>query len=288
MNSPKGTSKQTSQNRILNMGTSASSLQEKEYKIEMGGYSLQAKSLLLKGDNKQEAPTLVFLHDSLGCIQLWRDFPERLAVATQYDAFLYDRRGYGQSSPFGSEERGTSYLEEEAHILAQVLQKAGIKQTILFGHSDGGSIALVAAAEYPGLIKGIITEGAHVFVEEITLAGIREAVAAYQTTPLPQKLARYHDDKTERVFRAWTDTWLSPDFRNWNIEKYLPKVKCPALIIQGEKDEYGTEAQVNSIVQQSGGEAEKWMIPGIGHSPHKEASEEVLQGSADFCKALLL
>lgn len=270
------------------MDTSASLLQEKEFSIAMDGYSLQAKSLQLKGDTPQERPTLVFLHDSLGCIQLWRDFPERLAVATQCHAFLYDRQGYGQSSSFGPEDRSAGYLEEEAHILAEVLEKAGIEQAILFGHSDGGSIALVAAAEYPGLIKGIITEGAHVFVEEVTLAGIREAVHAYQSTPLPQKLAKYHGAKTEGVFRAWTDTWLSPDFRNWNIEKYLPEIKCPALVIQGERDEYGTEAQVDSIVQQCAGEAEKWMISGIGHSPHKEAPELVLQKSTDFLNRQLL
>lgn len=263
-------------------------MEKKESYLKLGQQVLKAQKINPDSLGANKRPTLVFLHDSLGCIQLWRDFPEKLAVATQCNAFLYDRRGYGQSSSFGPEERSASYLEEEAHTLAQVLQKAGIRQAILFGHSDGGSIALVAAAEYPGLIKGIITEGAHVFVEEITLAGIREAVAAYQTTPLPQKLAKYHGDKTERVFRAWTNTWLSPAFRNWNIEKYLPEIKCPALIIQGEEDEYGTEAQVNRIVQQSGGEAEKWMIPGIGHSPHKEAPEEVLERSSRFIKERLL
>jgi pimeloyl-ACP methyl ester carboxylesterase len=270
------------------MSSTDSSLQIKEFKLEMGGYRLQAKSLRLPGNSDQKNPTLVFLHDSLGCIQLWRDFPEKLALATQYNAFLYDRQGYGQSEPFGIEQRKTTYLEEEARILAEVLQKADIEQAILFGHSDGGSIALVAAAEYPELIKGIITEGAHVFVEGITLTGIREAVEAYKNTSLPQKLAKYHGDKTEAVFRAWTDTWLSPDFRNWNIENYLQKIKCPALIIQGKKDEYGSEAQVESIVQHSGGKAEKWMIPGIGHSPHKEAPKDVLRRSADFIRHSIL
>lgn len=270
------------------MSPNATSLQEHEEKIEMDGYTLHTKHLRLPSNTSQERPTLVFLHDSLGCIQLWRDLPEKLTLATQCDAFLYDRQGYGQSAPFSIEHRKPTYLEEEAHILEEVLQKAGIQQAILFGHSDGGSIALVAAAEYPERIKGIITEGAHVFVEEITLTGIRTAVDAYQSTPLPQKLAKYHGDKTERVFRAWTDTWLSPGFRSWNIEKYLPRIQCPALIIQGENDEYGTEAQVDAIVEQTGGKAEKWMIPGIGHSPHKEAPELVLQGSADFCKAVLL
>lgn len=266
------------------MNTTASSFTEYEKKIEMDGYRLQTKHLRLPSSISQERPTLVFLHDSLGCIQLWRDFPQKLALATQCNAFLYDRQGYGQSAPFDTEQRKATYLEEEAHILEDVLQKAGIQQAILFGHSDGGSIALVAAAEHPGRIKGIITEGAHVFVEEITLSGIKEAVEAYQSTPLPQKLAKYHGDKTEQVFHAWTDTWLAPEFRNWNIEKYLPRIQCPALIIQGDKDEYGTEAQVDSIVRQTKGEAEKWIIPGIGHSPHKEAPKEVMQRSAEFIK----
>jgi pimeloyl-ACP methyl ester carboxylesterase len=270
------------------MSSTASSLQTKEFRLEMGGYSLQAKSLSFPANNNEEPPALVFLHDSLGCIQLWRDFPEKLALATQCNAFLYDRQGYGQSDPFDAEQRKATYLEEEAHVLAEVLQKAGIEQAVLFGHSDGGSIALVAAAIYPELIKGIITEGAHMFVEDITLAGIREAVEAYKSTSLPQKLAKYHGDKTDRVFRAWTDTWLSPGFRNWNIENYLSKIKCPALIIQGKKDEYGSEAQVDSIVQQSGGKAERWMIPGIGHSPHKEAPEDVLGRSAEFIRHSIL
>ena len=268
------------------MGKTAHSLQEKEGRLAMEGYTLHTKSLLLPGNEANNKPVLVFLHDSLGCIQLWRDFPAKLALATQCNVFLYDRQGYGQSDPFGPGQRKTTYLEEEAHILAAVLQKAGIEHVILFGHSDGGSIALVAAAEYPDLVKGIITEGAHVFVEEITLAGIREAVKAYQNTSLPQKLAKYHGDKTEQVFRAWTDTWLSPEYRDWNIEEYLPRIECPALIIQGTADEYGTEAQVDAIVEQAGGKAEKWMIPDVGHSPHKEAPEEVLQKSTEFLRKL--
>lgn len=270
------------------MGTTASYFTEYDEKIEIDGYSLHTKRLCLPLNAGQEKPTLVFLHDSLGCTQLWRDFPQKLALATQCDVFLYDRQGYGQSAPFGNEQRKATYLEEEAHVLAKVLKEAGIEEAILFGHSDGGSIALVAAAEYPELIRGMITEGAHVFVEEITLAGIREAVKAYQTTSLPQKLAKYHNVKTEAVFHAWTDTWLSSGFREWNIEEYLPRIQCPGLIIQGTADEYGTEAQVDAIVEQAGGKAEKWMIPGIGHSPHKEAPELVLQGSADFCKTLPL
>jgi len=225
---------------------------------------------------------LVFLHDSLGCIRLWRDFPEKLAQAAGCPALLYDRQGYGESSPFRSVDRGQDYLEQEADVLERLLEKLQVPQAILFGHSDGGSIALIAAAKYKSRIKAIITEGAHVFVEEVTLAGIREAVEAYQTTNLPQKLQKYHSAKTEAVFRAWTDTWLSSSFRSWNIEHFLPAILCPALIIQGEKDEYGTLAQVEAVVQQAQGPVQQLILPDIGHTPHREAPEQVLEKSAHF------
>lgn len=227
-------------------------------------------------------PVLVLLHDSLGCIKLWRDFPEKMAQATGYTALVYDRQGYGQSSPFQSINRGLDYLEQEADVLERLLEKLQIVQAILFGHSDGGSIALIAAAKYKSRINAIITEGAHVFVEEVTLAGIREAVEAYQTTDLPQKLQKYHGTKTEPVFRAWTDTWLSDSFRSWNIEHFLPAILCPALIIQGEEDEYGTLAQVEAVAQQAQGPAQQLILPGIGHTPHREAPEQVLEKSAHF------
>ncbi|SFF85908.1 alpha/beta fold hydrolase [Pontibacter chinhatensis] len=227
-------------------------------------------------------PVLVFLHDSLGCIKLWRDIPEKLAQATGCTALIYDRQGYGQSSPFESINRGLDYLEQEADVLERLLEKLQISQAILIGHSDGGSIALMAAAKYKSRIKAIITEGAHVFVEEETLAGIRAAVEAYQTTDLPQKLQKYHGAKTEAVFPAWTDTWLSSDFRSWNIEHFLPSILCPALIIQGEKDEYGTLAQVEAVVQQAQGPVQQLILPGIAHTPHREAPELVLEKSAQF------
>src|SRR5262249_47331630 len=148
----------------------------------------------------------------LGCITLWRDFPVNLAKLTGCNAIIYDRQGYGQSSHFDS-KRSKEYLEKEAEILAKLLEKCNIKKAILFGHSDGGSISLIAAARYPDRITGVITEGAHVFVEEITLQGIREAKELYKNTNLKEKLAKYHGEKTEDVFKAWTETWLSEEFQ---------------------------------------------------------------------------
>lgn len=232
--------------------------------------------------NLADQPVLVFLHDSLGCIELWRDFPQKLSTLTGLPYMIYDRQGYGKSSPFSGEKRKNDYLEKEARVLPEVLKQCAVNYAILIGHSDGGSIALVAAAEHPDLISAVISEGAHVFVEDKTLVGIIAAKQQYLITNLKDRLAKYHGDKTEAVFDAWTETWLLPEFRTWNIEHYLPKVECPVLAIQGSEDEYGTVDQLKSIVSQVSGKAEMHLIPGAAHTPHKEASEPVLKLCADF------
>jgi pimeloyl-ACP methyl ester carboxylesterase len=237
--------------------------------------------------NYPNRPTIIFLHDSLGCIQLWRNFPEKLGEMTQCNVLVYDRQGYGKAAPFTDPERDNIYLEKEADVLNDLLEATGIENVILFGHSDGGSIALIAAAKYPEKVAGIITEGAHIFVEEVTLIGIREAIKCYQTTDLKTKLEKYHGDKTEAMFWAWAKTWTTEEFRDWNIENFLPHIKCPALIIQGEKDEYGTLDQVEGIVTRTTGKATKFIIPNIGHTPHKETPELVLEKSAEFINAVL-
>ncbi|WP_091507780.1 alpha/beta fold hydrolase [Flexibacter flexilis] len=226
--------------------------------------------------------TLVFLHDSLGCAVLWRDFPQQLAQKTDCAYLVYDRQGYGQSAPFGAQPRQQDYMEKEADVLAALLEQLGIGNAVLFGHSDGGTIALLAAAKYPEIVVGVVTEGAHVFVEEITLKGIREAVESYQTTNLPEKLAKYHGSKTDGVFWAWAATWLSEMYRDWNIEHFLPKIQCPVLVIQGENDEFGTLAQVEAIVSQVSGQAEQLILPAVGHNPHKEAQAETIEVVAAF------
>lgn len=226
--------------------------------------------------NYPNKPTVIFLHDSLGCITLWRDFPKKLAKTCQCNILIYDRQGYGKSDAFSGKQRGQNYLELEADILIKLMDVCKLKQAILFGHSDGGSIALLAAAKYPSRVLSIVTEGAHVFVEDITLNGIREAVNTYQTTNLKEKLSKYHGDKTEEVFLAWTKTWLSDTFADWNVERFLGQIQCPALIIQGEKDEFGTVKQVDAIVKQVAGNAMKLMLADVGHNPHKEALDITL------------
>ncbi|MBX9571593.1 MAG: alpha/beta hydrolase [Candidatus Obscuribacterales bacterium] len=230
--------------------------------------------------------SIIFLHDSLGSIKLWRHFPAELARATKCDAVIYERQGYGGSSPF-SKPRSQSYLEEEGETLLRLIEILKLPRTILFGHSDGGSIALFAAALAPEKIAAVITEGAHVFVEEITLEGIRQAEKDYLERDLAVRLRKYHGDNTQGVFDAWVKTWLSPEFRSWNMQAVLPKVRCPVLVIQGENDEFGTSKQVDTIVENVSGIAEKFMVPDVSHTPHRDAASSVLQCCSMFISQVL-
>lgn len=232
-------------------------------------------------------PTLVFLHDSLGCTALWRDFPDRLGQATGCNILVYDRLGYGQSDAMPTHERPVNYLELQADILSELLSVLKIDDAILFGHSDGGSIALIAAANYPKQVSAVICEAAHIFVEAVTLKGIHEAIHAYQTTDLPQRLQKYHGDKVETLYKAWTQTWTRADFKDWNIEHLLAKITCPLFFIQGAADAYGSLQQVEKTVTQVSGTAQKYLIPDVGHTPHKEAPELTLQAASDFIEAVI-
>lgn len=238
----------------------------------------------IKFDGDPKKSTLVFLHDSLGCIALWRDFPQKLGQVLNCNVIVYDRLGYGKSGPFMSNIRGLDYMEIEADILNDLMVYWGIENAVLFGHSDGGSIALLMAAKYPDKVKAILSEGAHVFVEDITIKGIEEAVELYKTTDLKTRLIKYHGDKTEAMFMAWSKTWLREDFKDWNIESYLKNIVCPVLVIQGEEDEYGTLKQVQSIVDNTVGLSQKLIIPKIGHSPHKESPELILEATCQFIR----
>lgn len=240
----------------------------------------------LRLDNYLNRPTIIFLHDSLGCIELWRDFPQKLGELTNCNVLVYDRQGYGKSCDFTNSKRDNYYMEKEADILIDLLDFWEIDKPILFGHSDGGSIALIAGGKYPNKIKGILTEGAHIFVEDETLVGIKQAIELYQTTDLKSKLEKYHGVKTEEMFWAWAKTWTTNEFRTWNIESFLSTIQCNSLIIQGEEDEYGTIEQVNRIVNQTKGKATKLILPKIKHSPHKENPEFILTKSTEFINQL--
>lgn len=246
----------------------------------INGISIAYKEILPQQPNS-ETP-IVFLHDSLGSISVWKDFPEAVAGKTGHRCIVYDRQGYGLSDPFSGESRNNRYLEDQADFLIAFLDELKIETCLLFGHSDGGSIALIAAAKFRGRIKGVVTEGAHVFVEEITLQGIRKALQMYATTDLKSRLEKHHGEKVEALFYAWAHTWLKPEFKSWNIEHFLLNIVCPVLVIQGENDEYGSILQVDSIRNQVKGPAEKLMIAATGHNPHKEAREETLNAIRNF------
>jgi pimeloyl-ACP methyl ester carboxylesterase len=230
------------------------------------------------------AATLVFLHEGLGSVSMWRDFPARAAAATGCAAVVYSRYGYGRSDALG-EPRGVDYMHVEAQqVLPDLLRQLSIEEPVLVGHSDGGSIALVyAGAGHPA--KGIVAMAPHVFVEDLSVKSIAEAKAAFETTDLPQKLARHHADAA-KTFRGWNDIWLHPDFRAWNIEEYLPRVYCPVLAIQGFDDEYGTMAQIDAIARQVGGPVELLRLAGCRHSPHRDQPEAVIRAIAHFVERL--
>ncbi|WP_326982658.1 alpha/beta hydrolase [Chryseobacterium sp. MYb264] len=249
---------------------------------------VNGKKLYTEYNNSfKNKPTIVFLHDSLGSTQLWRDFPAKLAEATECNTLVYDRLGYGKSSPMPTHERENNYMESEADLLNDLLNELNINDVILFGHSDGGTIALITASKYPEKIKATICEAGHIFVEDVTVKGVKDALEAYQTTNLPERLQKYHGDKVETVVKAWTEIWLSDRFRTWNIEYLLKNIMSPLLFIQGEADEYGTLDQVEKTVSQVSGSAEKFIIPNIGHTPYKENPEVVLERSKEFITAVL-
>ena len=234
----------------------------------------------IEGD--PEYPTLVFLHEGLGCHAMWKDFPRQLCRKTGCPGLVYDRLGFGKSSLLSS-TRTIHYLHDSAlHELPYVLEQCIPKRPfVLIGHSDGGSISLIFGAEKPLFLKGIITEAAHVFVETITIAAIHRVVEAFKNGEM-KGLSRYHGEKTEYIFWAWADTWLSDWFQFWNIENLLPAIQCPMLVIQGREDQYGTERQVEAIVSKSSGRARPVLLDNCGHSPHREMPDTVLDIMSGF------
>jgi pimeloyl-ACP methyl ester carboxylesterase len=236
------------------------------------------------GGEAAHRPVLVFVHEGLGCTAMWKDFPARLCALAGCDGLVYDRRGYGQSDALRG-SRSVHYLHCYAlEELPQVLALLEHRPYVLVGHSDGGSIALIHAADQPPGLLGVVTEAAHVFVEDVTLAGIRVAREAYDAGKL-RGLSRYHGEKTDQIFGAWADTWLRPAFSRWNIEYLLPSIACPVLALQGSGDQYGTEAQLDAIEAQAP-RARKSMLPGCGHTPHQEQPEAVLGAISEFLKEL--
>lgn len=227
-------------------------------------------------------PTVVLLHDSLGCVTLWRDFPEKLAESMHWNVLIYDRIGYGKSDPFPDGNRGKDYMDIEANRLNEILDLLKINKVLLFGHSDGGTISLLFAAYFPEKCLGVITEGAHIYVDELTLKGVSDARENYFKTDIRKRLEKYHGENTVPLFFAWVDTWLAPFYRDWNISEKLAQIRCPVLALQGEHDEFGLPEQAQDIARFSGEKASYSLLPYCGHNPHKENLEETMRATKNW------
>lgn len=256
---------------------------------QRGHVALRTGKIFVRRGNRPasgvaDRPVLVFLHEALGCDTMWRGVPETISRATGLPYLSYDRLGHGRSTPLPG-SRDERYLEVEAfEVLPAVLEACGVTEPILIGHSDGGTIALMYASRHG--VRGVISEAAHVFVEEVTLAGIRAAVGAWRTTDLRDRLARHHGDKTDALFDAWAETWLSKAFRSWTVESCLSGVQAPCLVVQGEDDEYGTVRQVEAIAAGVSGPATPLLVSGCRHIPHLQAADRVLPAIAEFVRLL--
>jgi len=249
--------------------------------VTVQGRKLEVQKI--SGANR-DAPALVFLHEGLGSVAMWRDFPRKAAAATGCAAVVYSRYGYGQSEVLRG-PRAVDYMHVEAlEVLPELLERLGIGEPVLVGHSDGGSIALIHAAMNDS-VRGLVVMAPHVFVEDISVKSIAEAKTAFEGTDLAQKLGRYHADAA-KTFWGWNDIWLDPDFRSWNIEEVLPRIHCPVLAIQGFDDEYGTMAQLDAIAGQTGGPIELLRLADCRHSPHRDQPAVVLEAMVSFIDRL--
>jgi pimeloyl-ACP methyl ester carboxylesterase len=224
---------------------------------------------------------LVLLHDSLGCVGLWRNFPNALAERLHRPVVAYDRLGFGQSS-LQSDLPSRGFVENEARTLVPVLDALSLERAILFGHSVGGSMALCAAAALPERVGAVISESAQAFLEPRTFEGLEAARRTFSNPAQVERLRRWHGERAEWVLRAWLDVWTSPPFADWSLTETLPKVRCPVLTIHGDRDEYGSLAFPETIARFSGGEAAMLILEGGGHIPHREQPETVLSAVETF------
>ena len=246
--------------------------------LSLAGVSLE--TLRIAGDSAR--PTLVLLHEGLGCVALWRDFPAALAQQTGCAVFAWSRAGYGNSSARPA-PWPLDYMQVEGRNLPQLLTRAGIGDCVLVGHSDGASIALVAAGASEDLrIRGVVVMAPHVFAEAEGLASIRAARVAYREGDLRGRLARYHGENVDCAFEGWSGAWLDPGFADWNLESFLSGVRVPVLQIQGEDDQYGTVRQLDAIARQVSGPVETHVLSACRHAPALEQSAITLGLISDF------
>jgi pimeloyl-ACP methyl ester carboxylesterase len=256
-------------------------LQPAQVEIEWRGRPLSLEYQWVGSDDPAR-PVVVFLHEGLGSIAMWKDFPRLFCAAHDLRGLVYSRYGYGNSTPRPAAERWLpDFMHRQANeVLPALLAALGIERPWLLGHSDGGSIALLHAASFPENLRGVIVVAPHIFVEDISVASIRIARDAYLSQGLRERLARYHAD-VDSAFWGWNDIWLDPAFRDWNIEAELGRIRCPVLAAQGEDDEYGTLEQIYGIARKAP-QTKILVLPQCGHSPHRDRPEALIQEAGNF------
>lgn len=234
------------------------------------------------GDADSKQPVVVFLHEGLGSVAVWKDFPEKFCSENGLRGLLFSRYGYGRSTPKPAGELWEpDFMRRQAlEVLPALFAHLGIGKPWLFGHSDGGSISLLYAAHFSDQLSGIVVAAPHILVEEISVTSIQAAREEYVGGRLRERLARFHDD-VDSAFWGWNDMWLNPSFRSWNIEEELAGITCPVLAIQGDKDEYGTLEQVY-VLQRLVPKARVVVIPGCGHWPHRDQAAALTRVVANF------
>jgi len=252
--------------------------------LDIGSQRLEYRMI---GPRPDRAPTLVMLHEGLGCVGLWSDFPDKLAKATGCGVFVYSRAGYGKSSPVAL-PRPLSYMHDEAReTLARLLDAIGFNRGLLVGHSDGASIAAIYAGSHQDhRVGGLVLIAPHFFTEDMGIASIKEARVTYETGDLKQRMARWHAD-VDNAFRGWNGAWLDPDFRKWDITGELAYIRVPILIVQGEDDQYGTVKQIETAQRECYCPVEVALLPGARHSPQRDKPEETLAAIAVFVGRVL-
>ncbi|MDD3877795.1 MAG: alpha/beta hydrolase [Bacteroidales bacterium] len=254
--------------------------------VKIDNSNLYYKFLNLPARNPSK-PILVFLHEGLGSCEQWRDFPESLSMAVNCTALVYDRLGYGQSDS-RAKEISSTYMHEEAYFyLPKLLEEIGISEKlILFGHSDGGSIALLFASKFPEKAAGIITECDHVFCEQITVDGVKKISTLFREGKLRKLLLMYHGSKIDLLFQEWSGFWLSEEAKNWNIENILTNITAPILAIQGKNDTYGTVLQLESKLKKINSDIQILYLSNCAHVPHFEQKQKVFDTATNFIKEL--
>ncbi len=235
---------------------------------------------------RPNAPVLVLLHEGLGCVSMWKSFPQRLAEKTGLGVFSYSRQGYGLSD-LCVLPRTVGYMHDEAVVLEQVLTRVPGETFILVGHSDGASIATIYAGSHAkSPVKALVLLAPHFFIESKTIESIANAKTLYETTDLRNRMKKYHGEQIDNAFWGWNDVWLRDEFRSWNITEYLPNIEIPTMVIQGESDEYGSEAQITATEEGMNGVVQTCLLPNCGHSPYRQFESETVSVIAGFIETI--